>query len=191
MRQLAVFNNVSIDGWYADAQGSVAWAYGHSDPEFDAFVAGSSGGGDTLLLGRVTYEMMAGWWPTPAGRAMNPAVAEHMGRLRKVVFSRTMTEASWENTTVVRDDLVGTVRRLKAEQGGDMTILGSGSVVAQLAGAGLVDTYQLVVNPVVLGAGRSMFTGLDAPITLHPTECRTFAGGKVLLCYGLKGPTKG
>lgn len=183
MRQVVVFNNVSIDGWFADAGGSVAWAYAHSDPEFDAFVAGNSSGGDTLLLGRVTYELMAGWWPTPAARAMNPVVAEHMNRLRKVVFSRTLSEVSWQNSTLVRDDLVGATRQLKAEPGGDMAVLGSGSIVAQLAEAGLVDEFQLVVNPVVLGSGRSMFAGVSRLLALKPTSTRAFPGGKVLLAY--------
>lgn len=183
MQRLVVFNNVSLDGWFADAAGSVGWAYAHSDPDFDAFVASNSEGGDTLLLGRVTWELMAGWWPTPAALAMNRVVAEQMNRMRKVVVSRTLTEATWENSTLVRDDMLGAVRALKATPGGGIVVLGSGSIVAQLARAGLVDEYQLVVNPVVLGAGKSMFAGIDQPIALRPTESRTFAGGKVLLCY--------
>jgi dihydrofolate reductase len=186
-QRIVVFNNVSIDGWFADAQGSVGWAYAHSDPDFDAFVASNSEGGDTLLLGRVTWELMASWWPTPAALASNRVVAEQMNRMRKVVVSRTLREATWENSSLVRDDMVAAVRKLKAGPGGGIVVLGSGSVVAQLARAGLVDEYQLVVNPVVLGAGRSMFAGIDQPIALRLTESRTFASGKVLLCYAAAG----
>lgn len=117
-----------------------------------------------------------------AARA-TPEVAARMNAMPKLVFSRTMTAARWSHTTLVKDDLAGTVRRMKEETGPDMTILGSGSVVTQLAGAGLIDTFQVVVNPVALGAGKSLFAGLTRRLELELTKTRVFGNGSVVLWY--------
>jgi dihydrofolate reductase len=184
MRRLVVFNNVSLDGYFVDANGDMSWAHGgDQDAEWNAFVSGNASGEGELLFGRKTYELMASFWPTPLAAQMQPVVAEGMNTLRKVVFSRTLDKVSWNNTKLVKGDLVAEVRKLKSEPGKDMTILGSGSIVAQLAQAGLIDEYQLVLNPIVLGKGRTMFEGIPEKLTLKPTQTRTFGNGKVLLCY--------
>lgn len=184
MRRLGVFNNVSLDGYFVDANGRMDFAYaGSDDPEWQEFVSGNAGGDGALLFGRVTYDMMASWWPTAQAKAAMPAVAEGMNRRVKYVASRTMTDARWNNTTVLEGDLVSAVRALKQSDGPDLVILGSGSIVAQLAAAALIDRYQLVVKPVVLGAGRSMFAGVPTLVELHPLGARTFHNGNVLLTY--------
>jgi dihydrofolate reductase len=181
---LAVFNSVSLDGYFTGPNGELDWAHRSApDPEFDAFVAENASGGGTLLLGRKTYDMMVRWWPTPAAAAAMPEVAEGMNRMAKLVASRTMQRAEWNNTTVLRGDLIAAVRRIKAESGPGLTILGSGSVVAQVAGAGLIDEIQLVVVPVVLGAGRTMFDGAGGPLTMRLARSRVFPKGKVFLAY--------
>jgi dihydrofolate reductase len=136
-----------------------------------------------LLFGRITYELMAGYWPTPAAAKAYPAVAEGMNNLPKVVFSRTLDKASWQQTTLVKGDLAGEVRKMKKEPGEHIAILGSGSIVSQLAQEGLIDEYQVVINPVVLGKGRTMFDGIKGKLTLKLTKTRTFGNGNVLLCY--------
>jgi dihydrofolate reductase len=184
MRKLIVFNHVSLDGYFVDVKGDMRWAKADpQDPEWNAFVAENAGSGGTLVFGRVTYDMMASFWPTPAAAAMMPVVAERMNSAPKVVFSRTLKEASWSNTTLVQDDLVAAVRRLKGAAGDGMVILGSGSIVAQLAAAGLIDEFQLVVNPIALGGGRTMFAGLKQQLRLKRTKTRAFGNGNVLLCY--------
>jgi dihydrofolate reductase len=100
----------------------------------------------------------------------------------KIVFSRTMRSAAWSNTTV-QDDAVGTIRRMKAEAGPDIAILGSGSIVTQLAGAGLLDGLQVVVNPVALGAGKSLLAGLTKRLDFTLTKTRVFGNGSVVLWY--------
>src|SRR5260221_4800620 len=97
MRKLIVFNQVTLDGYVADTSGDMSWAH-KQDPEGTAFVADNAGGGGVLLFGRVTYEMMASYWPTPQAMKALPAVAEGMNRLPKVVFSRTLDKVSWRNT---------------------------------------------------------------------------------------------
>ena len=184
MRHLSVFNNVTLDGYFSGEGGDLRWAHtGSDDPEYQAFVAENAKGGGVLVFGRVTYQMMAGWWPTPAAAQMDPVVASRMNALPKIVFSRTLPKADWANTTLVRGDAPGEMRRLKRESGPDMVVLGSGRLVASLAREGLVDEYQLLVNPVVIGKGRTMFEGLERSMPLALAETRAFPNGKVFLRY--------
>jgi dihydrofolate reductase len=185
MRKIVVFNHVTLDGFFTDPKGDMSFAHRQGpDPEWDEFLEGNTKGGGELLFGRITYDMMASFWPTPAAEQMMPEVAERMNALPKVVFSRTMNEASWKNARVVKGNLAEEVRKLKAQSGPDMVILGSGTIVSQLTEAGLIDSYQIVVNPVVIGRGRTMFEGVTSRPALKLTETRTFKNGNVLLCYG-------
>ena len=160
------------------------WAHqAQDDPEWNDFVAGNAGGGGALLFGRVTYELMASFWPTPMATSQMPEVAEGMNRAPKYVCSRTLARVAWSNTTLLAGELVSAVRALKATPGPNLTILGSGSVVAQLSEARLVDTYQIVLNPIALGAGRSPFDGLTRNLALRHTSTRSFRNGSVLLQY--------
>jgi len=97
MRRLIVFNNVTLDGYFTDMNGDMSWAHKY-DPEWLAFVQENASGGGELLFGRITYELMASYWPTPMAIKNDPKVAEGMNNLPKVVFSRTMDKASWNNT---------------------------------------------------------------------------------------------
>jgi dihydrofolate reductase len=182
MRKLIVFNHVTLDGYFTDKHGDMSWAH-KQDPEWSAFVSQNASGGGQLLFGRKTYEMMASYWPTPAAMKNSPVVAEGINKLPKVVFSKTMDTASWNNTKLVKGDLVQEVRKMKAAPGEDLVIMGSGSIVSQLAQAGLIDEYQMVVSPIVLGNGRTLFQGVDKKLPLKLAKSRTFGNGKVLLCY--------
>jgi dihydrofolate reductase len=106
-----------------------------------------------------------------------------MNSMPKVVFSRKLKKASWSNTTLVKTDPVTAVRKMKAERGPDMVILGSGTIVSQLAQAGLIDEYQIVVGPIVLGKGRTLFEGVQKRIPLKRTRTRAFGNGNVVLYY--------
>ena len=184
MRKLIAFNHVTLDGYFVSASGDFSWARnGNDDPEYSAFVAENASGGGQLLFGRVTYELMASYWPTPIADQHNPAVAAGMNSMAKVVFSRTLEKASWNNTKLVKGDLVPEVRKMKEELGPGMAIMGSGSIVAQLALEHVIDEYQMIVDPVALGKGRSMFDGIRETLTLKLAKTRTFKNGKVYLCY--------
>ena len=183
MRKLGVFNNVTLDGYFTDKNGDMSWAHQNADEEWNRFTAENAGGGGTLLFGRVTYDLMVSFWPTPAAMDTMPEVAKAMNDLPKVVFSRTMDKPSWNNTRLVKDDLVGAVRRMKEEQGDDMVIMGSGTIVSQLAQAGLIDDYRIIVHPIVLGAGRTMFDGVKDKLPVKLTNTRSFRNGNVLLSY--------
>ena len=184
MRKLIVFNHVSLDGYFTDANGDMSFARNDTpDTEWDEFVAGNAGGGGTLVFGRVTYDLMVSFWPTPMAAQQMPDVAERMNNLPKVVFSRTLDKASWNNTKLVKGDLAAEIRKMKKEEGEGMVIFGSGTIVSQLAQAGLIDEYQIVVDPVVLGKGRTMFDGIKEKLTLKLKQTRTFGNGNVLLSY--------
>jgi dihydrofolate reductase len=184
MRRLIVFNNVTVDGYFAAKNGEMQWAHRNAqDEEYSAFVAGNANGEGQLLFGRITYQMMASFWPTPMAMEQLPAVARGMNRMSKIVFSRTLNEATWNNTKLVKGGLVDEVRKMKNEAGPDMAILGSGSIVSQLATAGLIDEFQVMVNPVILGGGRTMFDDVGRKLNLKLANTRAFRNGNVLLNY--------
>ena len=183
MRKLGVFNLVTLDGYFAGQGGDISWH--NVDEEFQELANAASNSGNTLLFGRVTYELMASYWPTPAAIKDDPVVARGMNSAEKIVFSRTLDKVDWNNTRLVKDGLLEEVRNLKEGSGKDLTVLGSGSVVSQLAQAGLIDEYQILLNPVVLGQGKTMFEGVKGRFSLKLTGTRTFKNGNVLLNYEL------
>src|SRR4051794_39530244 len=142
MRKLNVFESISVDGYFTDAAGDVSWSH-TDDKEFVAWVGGNASSGGDLLFGRKTYQMMEAFWPTPQAAQQMPAVARGMNAARKYVASQTI-QPTWRNTQRLQGDLLAAVRALKDAEGPTITVLGSGSVVAQLGQAGLVDQYQFV-----------------------------------------------
>ena len=181
MRKLQVFNLITLDGYFTGENGDISWH--KTDEEFQELAEKASTSGNTLLFGRVTYELMAAYWPAPAALKDDPVVARGMGASPKIVFSRKLKEAAWENTRLVKGDMLGAVRRLKRGSGKPLVVLGSGSLVAQLAQAGLVDEYQLLVVPVIIGKGRPLFEGVRRRVDLRLVSTRAFANGNVLLTY--------
>lgn len=182
MRKLSVFNNVSLDGYFTDGHGDMSWAH-KADPEWLEFTRGNARGGGTMIFGRVTYDLMIQYWPTPLAAQNNAAVAERMNNLSKIVFSHTLDEVTWNNTRLIKDDVVGHVRQLKNEPGDDIVIIGSGTIVSQLTEAELIDDYKIVVVPVILGSGRTLFEGVSGMPTLRRTLARSFENGNMYLCY--------
>jgi dihydrofolate reductase len=182
MRQLHVFESISIDGYFTDRSGDMSWAHrGRDDAEFAAWVSGNASSGGALLFGRKTYQMMEAFWPTPMAAEQMPEVARGMNAAEKYLASKTV-KPTWHNTQLLDGDAVQAVRALKAGDGGDITLLGSGNLAAQLGAAGLVDRYQFVVIPVALGAGRTVFA--DQPFReLKLQEQRAFRCGNVVLTY--------
>jgi dihydrofolate reductase len=182
MRKLVVFNMVSLDGFFVDGKGDMSWAH-KNDAEWNAFVNENASGSGVLVFGRITYELMASYWPTPMALQNSPVVAKGMNDMPKIVFSRTLDNASWSKTKLVKGDLATEMRKLKKEPGPDMVILGSGSIVSQLAQQNLIDEYQIALSPIVLGKGRTMFEGVKEKLNLKLTKSRTFGNGTVFACY--------
>jgi dihydrofolate reductase len=182
MRKLIVFNMVSLDGFFVDGKGDMSWAH-KNDAEWNTFVSGNASGSGLLVFGRITYQLMASYWPTPMALQNSPIVAKGMNEMPKIVFSRTLDNISWSNTKLIKGDLAAEVRKLKQESGPDMVILGSGTIVSQLAQQSLIDEYQLAVSPIVLGKGRTLFEGVKEKLNLRLARSRTFGNGTVFACY--------
>ena len=181
MAKLGVFNLVTLDGYVAGRGGDISW---HTvDDEFQAYAERASNSGSRLVFGRVTYQLMAGYWPAAAALESDPVVAAGMNSASKIVFSRTLERAAWSNTRLVREDMLGEIRRLKQGPGPDLTVLGSASIVAQLAQADFVDEYLMLFNPIVLGHGKTMFEGLAESRRLRLTDTHAFRNGSVLLSF--------
>jgi len=181
MRKVRAFNFITLSGYIEGPKNDITW-HGH-DLEQNAYAIEMLKGGDTLLFGRATYELMASYWPTPFALNNDPVVAEAMNSADKIVFSRTLRKVKWSNTRLVRGDMVEEIRKMKEMSGKTMTLLGSGSIVTQLAQESLIDEYQIMVDPVVLGKGTPIFKGLKRRMNLKLTSTRTFRNGTVLLCY--------
>jgi dihydrofolate reductase len=186
MRKLVAFTIVSLDGYFAGLHGEIDW-FENNDKEDTAFSHEHANPSATLMFGRTTYDIMAAFWPGPVALKSDPVMAGTMNRARKIVFSKTMKPVKdgpvWKNVTVLHEITRDGIMKLKEEPGEDIAILGSGSVVRQLANLGLIDEYQLLVNPVILGSGKSLFQDFKV-MNLKLLETRSFGSGKVLLRYG-------
>lgn len=126
---------------------------------------------------------MASFWPSPEAFKNDPIVAKGMNSSPKIVFSQTLNKAYWVNTRLVKDDMLGEVWKLKKQSGKDLTILGSGSIVRQLTQVGVIDEYQIQLNPVALGKGKTMLDNIKDKLTLKLIKTRCFGNGNVLLYY--------
>ena len=179
MRNIIVSNLISVDGMFAGPNDELDWFVWNE--ETADYVKALFREVDTLLFGRVTYELMADYWPHATDE--DPIIADMMNNLPKVVFSRTLDKVDWQNSRIVSSNITAEVTRLKKQPGKDMVIFGSGSIVSDLSQQGLIDDYRLFINPVILGNGKAHFSGLTRMINLQLVETRTFSTGVVLLRY--------
>ncbi len=181
MRKINAYNFITLNGFYKGLQGDISW-HKHGAEE-NTFSEKSLEAENILLFGRVTYEMMAGFWPTPAAHQHSPVVAKEMNDAEKIVFSRTLNNADWNNTLLIKDNIFEEIRKMKALPGKDMTILGSGSIVTQFAEQQLLDSYQLMIDPVVIKNGTAIFNEINCDLNLKLVETRSFKSEVVLLSY--------
>ncbi|MEO8481209.1 MAG: dihydrofolate reductase family protein [Acidobacteriota bacterium] len=198
MRRITMFNAVSADGYFEAPGGDLSWVT--QEPEVHKGSASRMPAVDTMLFGRKTYEMFErAWRPAEAGapKPVDPHSPDHpseaargfadwINEHAKVVFSTTLKHPTWKRTRVVPILDVNTVRALKDEDGKDMIIFGSGSIVSQLSEHGLIDEYQFVVSPIVLGRGRQMVAGMAKSRPLKLIEATPYPSGVVMLRYAPK-----
>ncbi len=181
MRKIIVFNNITLDGYFSGLNGEIDWAI--RDEEVAEYSRQGQGSVDTFVFGRVTYDMLASFWPTPAGKSANPVFADALNNTPKIVFSKKLKKADWQKTEVMHDLEKAKIQKLKQSPGANMMIFGSGSIVNQLSNLALIDEYQLVLNPVVLGKGVPMFKSLKDKVALKLINTKNFNSGIVLLQY--------
>ena len=197
-RKIVVFDRLSADGYFSAADGALDWAV--PDADLDKGAAGKLGDSDTMLFGRRTYDMFESFWPhvlkdpATAPDPHNPgrhtpemrSLAEWINAAKKIVFSKTRGEVSWTNSELRRDIVPREIEALKAQPGKTIMLFGSGSVVSRLSELGLIDEYQLVVCPVLLGGGRSLVSGMAGRVSLELLEARPFPSGNVMLRFAPK-----
>jgi dihydrofolate reductase len=179
MRKLWVKAWMTFDGVF-DAATMDSWWQNTNSPERMAFILEQYAQGDIYLLGRTTYEMLwPGWSTQTTGDGPGPI----LNRMRKVVVSTTLTEAPWKESTILRENVIEEIARLKQQQGGDIIIDGSATLVESLQGTGLIDEYRFLVEPFVMGSGRRFFPDGTPPTRLRLLESRTLGSGTLALTY--------
>jgi dihydrofolate reductase len=195
MRRIVTFDWLTADGYFAGSDGSLEWVV--PDDEQAKAAAEGMPGCDTVLFGRVTYELFEGFWRHAVGdssTAADPhrpgqrsrehrAIAIWLNEATKLVFSRTLKDATWKNSRLLRELDPREVEAMKQRPGKDMMVFGSGSIVSQLTQHGLIDEYQFVVCPVFVGSGRPLLSGVSTSVRLDLLETRKYPSGDVLLRY--------
>jgi dihydrofolate reductase len=176
---------VTLDGFFEGPNKELDWHI--VDEEFNEYAIDLLSNVDALLFGRVTYQLMADYWPAAA---TNPStskgdleIADKMNNLPKIVFSKTLQEVQWNNSRLVKENIAEEISKIKQQPGKDMVIFGSGSIVSTFMQLGLIDEYRIIVNPIVLGSGEPLFKGINDKQNLKLLKTRVFSSGIVILFY--------
>lgn len=197
-RRIVMFNQVSADGYFADSHGGLDWIV--ADPEVHARAVADMPHADTVLLGRRTYEIFAGYWPGaleelktrgPHGEEKEAGfatMARWLNEATKLVASRTLQSASWTHSEVLGELTAARISAFKRQPGKNVLIFGSGSIVSWLSEHGLIDEYRWVVCPVLLGEGKNLLRGLPAHVKLQLKDAQSLRTGNVMLTYTLAKP---
>jgi len=187
MRKLITTTWVTLDGFIAGPNGEMDWVGETYDDAMANYESDLVNSADTLLLGRVTYQSFAGSWPhvpdNPDASEGEKDYARRLNSMRKVVFSRTLASVDWNNSTLLREVVPEEINKLKQEPGGDMLIYGSASLVQELTNLGLIDEYQVLVHPVILGGGKPLFRDIKNQVKLSLVKSKTHPSGVVVLFY--------
>ena len=190
MRKIVLTEWVSLDGYTSGPNNDMSFVGESFNDEMGKYEDDIVSTGDTLILGRVTYESFAGSWPyvpdAPDRSEGEKAYARKLNAMKKIVFSKTLNSADWSGSTLLRDINADEVAKWKSEPGKDMLIYGSASVVQQLTNLGLIDEYQILVHPVVLGGGKALFKDIQQKQPLKLVSSTPFSSGVVLLTYQLR-----
>lgn len=176
MRNLIIWNMMTLDGRFEGPNQDISWFV--FDDDLERYILDSQGAVGTVLFGRVTYEGMASYWPSEEG-----VIADFMNSVPKVVFSRTLERADWNNTTLVKENVPEEVAKLKEQPGNDIFVFGSANFAATLMQHGLIDEYRLGINPLVLGRGTPLFKDSPASFPMTLMEVKPLKSGVVILHY--------
>lgn len=185
MAKLNAFTFISLNGFYKGMDEDIQW-HQHGSEEAEYSVE-SLKSGNTILFGRKTYEMMYSFWPTPMAYESFPEVAVGMNKARKIVISKSLTSADWQSTTIIRENLIDNIVKLKNTSQQNMTILGSGSILKQLSEANLIDEYQIMIDPIFIVGGQPILDNLKRHINLEMTKSHVLNSGTILVTYTPRG----
>ena len=179
--------NITLDGFMAGPDHELDWHFNYWNEEMAACASEQLADADTILLGRITYNAMAKYWPFIGRDLCYPrediAFADMMNNHRKIVFSGTLKKVGWNNTKLEKQNNRNRIVQLKKQPGKNIIIYGSGSIVSALMKWELIDEYILWIHPVILGKGRQLFSGVLNYGSLQPAGTKVFSSGVVLLCY--------
>jgi dihydrofolate reductase len=185
MRKLVLFMHVSLDGFAADANRGLGWI--SYDSELQQYADGIVATVGSPVYGRLTYELMAGYWPgilnNPDASENSKAHARWVDQATKIVFSRTMKKADWNNTIVINDNITEEINQLKQQPGKDLVIFGSPGLAHSFMELDLIDEYQLTLNPVLLGTGIQVYQNIKNKTNLTLVKATTLKSGVVGLHY--------
>ncbi len=181
MRKIIVQEMITIDGFFAGPDGEIDWH--NVDAEFNDYAIKFLNTLDTLMFGRITYELMANYWPTENALKDDPIVADKMNSLSKIVFSKTKEELAWNNSKIFSEINADEIKKIKQAEGKDIAIFGSGMIVSALADLGVIDEYRLIINPVILGKGKSLFLNIEKRYKLKLVKVHEFKSGNIFLRY--------
>jgi len=187
LRRVIVANLTSLDGFIAGPKGELGWFVQPgflTKTEYGEYARESYDTIGGILLGRKTYEDWVGYWPDATDN--DPVITERVNNLPKYVFSNTLDKVGWgkwNNAYLMKGDAGEQLKRLKEQPGKDLAIFGSGTLVSSLTRLGLIDEYQITIQPVILGAGLSQFKGLDKWLRLKLVKSRQLREGAVVLYY--------
>ena len=180
---MASFILTSLDGFYAGPKGEFDWPI--VGEEFNDFAIRQLDEADTLGFGRATYDHMAAHWPTDQAQANDPVITVRMNTKPKLVFSTALEHASWSNTTIIAGEAIEQIEAVKTAPGSELLLLGSAHLTAGFAAAGVLDELRIMVCPIAIGQGRSLFADLKDRLALRLAQVRQFDSGNVLLTYRL------
>lgn len=183
MRKVILDTIISLDGYYTTPENEIDWFdFELEEIEWSKEILRRV---DAMLFGRVTYTEFSEFWPkaTPTPDGFDTEIIGELNGIMKIVFSRTLEDTPWRPARLVREDPVAAVKALKEGQGKDMVVIGSGTLVAALVRAGLVDEFRIRVRPVILGAGKPAFIDQDARHKLRLVAAKTFRNGVLALHY--------
>lgn len=184
MRKIIVFTNVSLDGYFEAPGHDLSWA----SRDNEAFETRTGEEADSFLFGHRTYDMMKAFWPTPQAKQALPEMARVLNETHKFVASHAPFDPGWQNVTVLSGDVPEEVRKLKEQPGKNLLVFGSNELVVSLLEQGLIDELQILVNPVAIGKGTSLFAGLSHQVPLTLKDTRRFKSGTVMLTYEPEEP---
>ena len=181
MRKLILQMMTTADGYFEGPNREIDWHI--VDEEFNRYAIDNLNNADALIFKRVTYELMASYWPTPNAASDDPLVAAKMNSLPKFVISKSLKTATWQNTRLINDDYQSEISKLKRQEGKNLLIFGSSDLAVSLLSAGLLDEIAVFISPILLGRGKPLFQGCDKKIRLNLLSTRVFHSGNVLLIY--------
>ena len=187
MRKIIVSMRVTLDGFIAGLHGEMDWMEEFFDEALANYESELQKMVDTTLFGRETYQGFESYWPKVALDPASPKglaeYAQQLNTMRKIVFSKTLSRAEWNNSVLLHEIDPEEITKMKQEPGRDMVIYGSASIVQTLTNLGLVDRYQLLIFPIVLGSGKPLFHDISHKMKLSLISSTTHPSGVVVLAY--------